>query len=364
MSVLEPAESTPPTESDDRTFARLAEPLRRELKVHCYRMLGAFHEAEDAVQDTYLRAWRSFSGLDERGSIKAWLYRIATNVCFDALARRKHARRILPHQYAPATDEFPNGVPAPDVAWLEPYPDAELGDVADDAPDPEARYSMNEAVRLAFVAAIQELPPRQRAVLMLCDVLGWSATETAALLGASTASVSSALQRSRATLARRYPAGRAATHSTQPTSAQQNLLGRYMRAWEELDADRLVTLLKEDAAYTMPPLPQWYVGREPIAAFFTWAFGLYDSFRMIPIGANGQPAFAAYSRAKPTEPWAAHSIQVLDLAGDAIGGLTLFARPDAPRLFSTFGLPLVIRPEADSYATSAGAPIIASKLRR
>jgi len=340
MPTSEPAASPTASAPDDRTFAGLAEPFRRALKVHCYRMLGSFHEAEDAVQDTYLRAWRSFGALDDRSSIKAWLYRIATNVCFDALTRRGHARRVLPHQRGPATHEMPDGVPAADVAWLEPYPDTELSRVADDAPDPEARYSMHEAVRLAFIAALQQLPPRQRAVLMLRDVLGWSAVETAALLGASTAAVNSALQRSRDTLAKRYPAGRAPAPE-RPTGAQQDLLGRYMRAWERLDVDALVMLLKEDAVYTMPPLPQWYRGRVSIAAFFNRAFRLYDSFRMTPIGANGQSAFAAYARATADEPWSAHSIQVLEFEQGAISGLTLFAKADSLSLFPAFDLPLV-----------------------
>src|SRR5581483_1635688 len=157
------------------SFEQLAEPFRRELKVHCYRMLGSLHEAEDLVQETFLRAWRAFARFDGRGSFRGWLYRIATNACLDALAKRKHARRVLPDQRGPATTEMPNGTPAADVAWLDPYPDAELANIADEAPDPEARFSSRQSVQLAFVAAIQQLPPRQRAVLMLCDVLGWSA---------------------------------------------------------------------------------------------------------------------------------------------------------------------------------------------
>ena len=341
MPTAEPSPSTRTPEPDDRVFARLAEPLRRELKVHCYRMMGSVHEAEDAVQEAYLRAWRGFRSLDDHGAIRAWLYSIATNVCFDALARRRRAHRILPDRRAPPTDQMPNGAPATDVAWLEPYPDAELPEIADDAPGPEARYSSREGVRLAFVAAIQQLPPRQRAVLMLCDVLGWSATETSALLGASVASVNSALQRSRATLAKRYPAGREPARAA-PTAAQQDLLGRYMRAWETLDVEGFVTLLKDDAAYTMPPLPQWCLGREPIAAFFKWAFRLYDAFHLASVGANGQPAFAAYSRTAPADVWSAHSIQVLELENDAISRITLFAKPDSLRLFSAFGLPLAI----------------------
>jgi RNA polymerase sigma-70 factor (ECF subfamily) len=331
----------PPAQPVRREFERLAEAHRRELKVHCYRMMGSLHEAEDLVQETYLRAWRSFEAFDGHGTFRAWLYRIATNSCLDALAKRKQAKRFMPDQRAPSTTEMPNGKPAADVAWLDPYPDADLDQIPDAAPDPEARYSSRQAVQLAFVAAIQQLPPRQRAVLMLCDVIGWSAAEAAALLGSSTASVNSALQRSRDTLAKHYPHGRPEA-APAATAAQQELLGRYMRAWEGLDVAEFVALLKEDATYTMPPLPEWYAGREAIGAFFEWAWRLYDGYRMVPTAANGQPAFAAYSRAKPGEPWTAHSIHVLTLDGDAISGVTLFAKPTGPRLFPAFGLPLTL----------------------
>src|SRR5262249_53935492 len=232
-------------QQDVKAFERLAEPLRREIKVHCYRMLGSLDEADDAVQETYLRAWRSFKSSDGRGPFRAWLYRIATNACLDALANRKQAKRFLPDQRGPATAEMPDGTPATDVAWLEPYPDSGLEGIADDAPSPEARYTSRQAVQLAFVAVIQQLPPRQRAVLLLCDVLGWSAAETSTLLGGSVASVNSALQRSRETLAKRYPGQ--GTTALAPNAAQQKLLGRYLRAWEKLDLDGFVSLLKEDA---------------------------------------------------------------------------------------------------------------------
>src|SRR3989440_8380687 len=238
------------SERSNQAFERLAEPLRREIKVHCYRMLGSLHEAEDAVQETHLRAWRSFETF-EGGSFRAWLYKIATNVSLDALASRKHVQRLLPDQRGPATAEMPDGTPATDVAWLEPYPDSNLEGIADDAPNPEARYTSREAVKLAFVAAIQQLPPRQRPVLLLCDVLGWSAMEAAALLDGSTASINRALPPTRETLAKRYPEGRPPV-VPRPNQAQQKLLGRYLRAWEGLDVDGFVALLKEDATYTMP----------------------------------------------------------------------------------------------------------------
>jgi RNA polymerase sigma-70 factor, ECF subfamily len=341
MPSAQPSHQELTSERTPEVFERLAEPLRREIKVHCYRMLGSLHDAEDAVQETCLRAWRGFKSFDGSGPFRAWLYRIATNVCLDALANRKQAKRYLPDQRGPATAEMPDGTPSTDVAWLEPYPDSELEQIADDTPSPEARYTSRQAVQLAFVAVIQQLPPRQRAVLLLCDVLGWSATETATLLGGSVASINSALQRARDTLAKRYPDGQA-TPALAPNAAQQELLGRYLRAWEKLDLDSFVSLLQEDATYTMPPLPQWYAGREAIRAFFGWAWKLYGGFLMVPIAANRQAAFAAYSRAGTDAPWGAHSIQVLSLEQDSISRLTLFAKPDGPRLFNAFGLPLTL----------------------
>jgi RNA polymerase sigma-70 factor, ECF subfamily len=340
MTAAEPFHPARAPEHTSQAFARLAEPLRREIKAHCYRMLGSLHEAEDLVQETFLRAWRSFDSFDG-GSFRAWLYTIATNACLNAIEARKHMQRFLPDQRGPATAEMPDGTPAADVAWLEPYPDTNLEGIADDAPNPEARYTSRQAVQLAFVAVIQQLPPRQRAVLLLCDVLGWSAAEAATLLGGSVASVNSALQRSRETLAKRYPDGHTTT-APAPSAAQQELLGRYLKAWEKLDLDSFVSLLKEDATYTMPPLPQWYAGREAIRTFFEWAWKLYGGFVMVPTAANRQAAFAAYSRTGTDGPWDAHSIQVLSLEQDGISRLTLFAKPDGPRLFDAFGLPLTL----------------------
>lgn len=341
MTTADPPHQAQPSNRSDRKFERLAEPFRRELKLHCYRMLGSLHEAEDLVQETYLRAWSSFETFEGRGSFRAWLYQIATNACLNALASRKSAQRWLPDQRAPATAEMPNGTPASDVAWLEPYPSSNLEGAVDDAPNPEARFALREAVQLAFVAAIQQLPPRQRAVLLLCDVLGWAAAEAATLLGGSIPSVNSALQRARETLAKRYPNGRPVVAS-QPNRAQKELLGRYLRAWEELDLDSFVALLKEDAMYTMPPLPQWYAGRRAIRTFFEWAWKNYDGYRLVPTAANGQPAFAAYSRLHASAAWGAHSIQVLSIEHDVIAALTLFVKPESPRLFHAFGLPLIL----------------------
>jgi RNA polymerase sigma-70 factor, ECF subfamily len=338
----------------NQSFEQLAEPFRRELKLHCYRMLGSMHEAEDLVQETYLRAWRSFSSFeanssDGQGSIRAWLYRIATNACLNAIESRKHLHRLLPDQLGPATTQVPDGAPATEVAWLEPYPDSNVDWIADDAPNPEARYTSREAVQLAFVATIQQLPPRQRAALLLCDVLGWGAAEASTLLGGSTASINSALQRGRETLAKRHSDGRQPLVS-RPDSAQQKLLGRYLQAWEGHDLDGFVALLKEDATYTMPPWLQWYVGRDAIRNFFAWAWTTCNGLRLVPTAANGQPAFAVYARDGVDAPLTAHSIHVLTLEDEMISTMTLFVPPTGPSLFKAFGLPPSL-PDAASSET-------------
>jgi RNA polymerase sigma-70 factor (ECF subfamily) len=337
-------------------FEGLAESFRRELKLHCYRMLGSLHEAEDAVQETYLRAWRNFDrfefdSVDRRGSFRAWLYRIATNTCLNGLASRKQVQRLLPDQLGPATVQMPTGAPPADVEWLEPYPNSNLEGLADYTPNPEVRYTCREAVQLAFVAAIQQLPPRQRAAILLCDVLGWAAAEATALLGGSTASINSALQRARETLAKRYPEGRPPVPSG-PDPAQQKLLGRYLHAWEGHDLAAFVAVLKEDATYTMPPWLQWYAGREAIRSFFAMAWKTCSGLRLVPTAANGQPAFAVYARANAEAPLTAHSIHVLVLEGDLISTLTLFVPPTGPRLFQAFGLPLSIPDTASAEVPS------------
>src|SRR5260221_2353978 len=238
MTEAEPSQQQQASGRADQVFERLAEPFRRELKLHCYRMLGSVHEAEDLVQETYVGAWPGFNSFDGRASFREWLYRIATIACLDGLASRKNLQRLLPDQRAVATAQMPDGVPATDIAWLEPYPDQYLEGIADDAPNPEARYASREAVQLAFVAVIQQLPPRQRAVLLLCDVLGWSAVESASLLGGSTASVNIALQRARETLAKPYPNG-GPRATPPPDEAQQRTIRSYIKAWERLDLEPL-----------------------------------------------------------------------------------------------------------------------------
>jgi RNA polymerase sigma-70 factor (ECF subfamily) len=336
-TLLDPAKR-----GDRDAFQYLAEPYRRELQLHCYRMLGSLHDAEDLVQETFLRAWRGLDRFEGRASFRGWLYRIATNACLNALASRVSTRRTLPEMHGPPSDQVPDGGPATEITWLEPYPDAALEGIADSAPGPEARYEMREAVQLAFVATIQHLPPRQRAVLLLRDVLGWSATETAGLLDASVASVNSALQRARAALAKGFPSGRPSANPP-PDDRQRALLERYVRAWEGADLDSFVALLKEDAVLSMPPWRQWYLGREAIRGFFAWAWDWElpgsTPFCLVPTAANRQAAFALYRSGREGPECQAHGIELLTLQGDAIAVLTIFRDPG---LFAAFGLPAVL----------------------
>jgi len=323
---------------DSEAFETLIEPFRKELRLHCYRMLGSVHDAEDLVQETLLRAWRGLAEFEGRASLRNWLYRIATNACLNALASRKSAQRMLPQELGPPTS-VPPKVPAEDVPWLDPYPDDALAGVTTAPLGPEARYEMREAVELAFVAAIQHLPPRQRAVLLLRDVLGSSAAEAAQLLEMSTASINSALQRARATLEAR--AGSPRRRAPEGEAAQRALLERYVETWESSDLDGLIDLLKADAILSMPPFREWFEGRDAIRGFFAYAWSTrgYAGFRLLPTAANGQPAFGLYSRTHDSAEFRAHSLQVLTLRDAQIEVLTNFKNA---RLFGAFGLPAVL----------------------
>jgi RNA polymerase sigma-70 factor (ECF subfamily) len=323
---------------DSDAFERLTEPYRGELQFHCYRMLGSLQEAEDLVQETLLRAWRGLDGFQERSGFRSWLYRIATNACLNALASAANPRRVLPEMSGPPSYNVPQGGPAPELTWLEPYPDRAFEGLADTAAGPEAKYELHETVQLAFAAAIQTLPPRQRAVLLLRDVLGWASADVSMLLETSVASVNSALQRARFALEKQYAAGRPSV-KPKPDAQQRILLDRYVEAWEGFDLDSFVALLKEDAIYSMPPYREWYLGRERIRSFFGSVWPGYGAFRLVATAANGQPAFAVYSSKRSGAEWQAHSIQVLALEGTAIANLTVFKDP---KLFAAFGKPATL----------------------
>ncbi|TGQ64049.1 sigma-70 family RNA polymerase sigma factor [Mesorhizobium sp. M00.F.Ca.ET.186.01.1.1] len=325
---------------DRLAFERLTMAHRRALKLHCYRMMGSLHEADDLVQDTLLRAWRRRAQFDGRGSARGWLHAIATNACLNAIKVRSSARRILEQPGRPPTEGPATAGLAAELSWLEPYPDAELPDIADGEPGPDARYETREAVRLAFVAAIQLLPPRQRAALLLCDVLGWSAAETAQLLGGSVASINSALQRARATLALHYPEGRPLQQS-RPDRDEALLLERYIRAWQAASLEGLVNLLREDAIYHMPPWRDWYQGRQAIRAFMATVWGNFAGYRAVATRASGQPAVALYAQRHQDPIWRAHSLHVIEPMDGGISSLTIYIGPLGPGLFGAFGLPPV-----------------------
>jgi RNA polymerase sigma-70 factor (ECF subfamily) len=321
---------------DHAAFERLTTRYRRELLVHCYRILGSFEEAEDVLQETLLRAWRRLASFEGRAPLRAWLYKIATHTALNAQAGRR--RRSLPTAtHRPADPQAPLLAPNHEILWLEPLPDALL--TASSA-SPEAIYDTHESVTLAFLAALQHLPGRQRAALILRDVLGWQATEVAELLDMSVIAVNSALQRARETMKARRPA--IVTGAIVPATDERTatLLARYVQAWEAADTALLVTLLRDDAALTMPPVPSWYCGRAAIGAFFATqvAGPARGRYRLVPTGANGGPAFGLYRRdtAGVYQPYA---LQVLSISGDQIAAIHAFpARDD--RLFPRFSLPL------------------------
>jgi RNA polymerase sigma-70 factor (ECF subfamily) len=305
---------------------------RAELTAYCYRMLGSPFEAEDAVQDTFVRAWRSFDRFEGRAALRAWLYRIATNVCLDLLSGRE--RRALPMDLGPAWNpDGPIGRTLPEVTWIEPVPD---GLVVPAESDPAEVAVSRETIRLAFVAALQHLPPRQRAVLILCEVLRWKATEVAELLDTSVASVNSALQRARATL----ESSDVTSNDEAPVmdESQRELLARYVEAFERYDMDALTSLIREDARQSMPPYELWLSGRENILRWWVGPGAASRGSRVSPtVAANGSPAFGQYrpsASGSGHDPWA---LQVLEIADGRIVEFTFFL--DTERMFPLFGLP-------------------------
>jgi RNA polymerase sigma-70 factor (ECF subfamily) len=320
---------------DEEAFGRLVAPYRAQLRAHCYRLLGSLPDAEDALQETLLRAWRGLPRFEARSSLRSWLYTIATNASLRTIEQRP--KRVLPIDYAPPTDphDGPAG-PLIESVWLEPYPDAELGLTAD-LLGPDARYEQRESLELAFTAALQHLPARQRAVLILRDVLGFSARETADALGTSPVSVDSALQRAHRTVDERMPAEtQQVTLRALGDDELRKIVTRFADAWERNDVEALVALLAVDARMTMPPQPSWYAGREAVATFLRRRPLAPDKrFRLLPTSASGQPAFAAYLWDPPSSSFRAESIVVLTLRRDGIEEITAFR---TPALFPLFDL--------------------------
>jgi RNA polymerase sigma-70 factor (ECF subfamily) len=310
-------------------FGRLVQPHRAELHAHCYRMLGSVPDAEDALQDALLRAWRALPRFEGRSSLRSWLYTIATNACLKAIERRP--KRVLPIDYGPAADPHDQlAEPLTESVWIDPYPDATLA--------PEARYEQRESIELAFIAALQHLPATQRAVLILRDVLGFSGGEVAAALETTPASVYSALQRAHKTVDERLPEhSQQATLRTLGDERLRSIVTDFIDAWERHDVDALVTRLAEDAMLTMPPIPTWFRGRDAIATFLrTRPLAAGTRWRLLPTRANGQPAFGHYRWDAATERFMPHGVTVFTLRGDRIGELTSFLSPE---LCPRFGLP-------------------------
>jgi RNA polymerase sigma-70 factor (TIGR02960 family) len=316
---------------DGQAFQALTEPHRRELQVHCYRMLGSFQDAEDALQEAMLAAWRGLQGFDGRASLRTWLYRIATNRCVDAL---RAGRRRPPKQWDIPGIEPPEPTGYGEIHWLEPYPDALLDDAIGVSPGPEARYERAQSLSLAFVTALQGLPPRQLAVLILRDVLGFHADEVADMLDTTVESVKSALKRARAAMQEQRPAttGQERAHGAEP-AGQAAIVARFVSAYEAADIDALVALFTDDVFLSMPPMPLEYRGRDSVAAFFAFVFGLAREFRLVPARANGQPAFGVYLRT-PTGMQGV-GFFVLTLAGERISAVIRFEEA----VFPAFGLP-------------------------
>jgi RNA polymerase sigma-70 factor (ECF subfamily) len=332
------------TSGDEAAFAAISERHRRELQVHCYRLLGSLQDSEDLVQETFLRAWRSRETFTYQGpsSFRAWLYRVATNACLDAL--RSRPRKPFPWQSESAGGAARGTLAQPDqqLAWLQPYPDRLLEGIAPSEEQPEARVVARETIELAFIVAVQLLPPLQRAVLILRDVLGWSAKETAALLETSVAAANSALQRARATLKRHLPERRLEwAPAAEPTEDERALVARYVDAHERRDFAAVAALLREDARLTMPPTPSWFEGREAIVGLFRmWIDPESPEYvgevRRVAVGANAQPAFAGYLRRPGDSEYRALGLEVLRIEEGTVQEITMFV---STGYFPAFGLP-------------------------
>jgi RNA polymerase sigma-70 factor (ECF subfamily) len=321
---------------DEGAFSQLIGLHRGALHAHCYRMLGSIQDAEDALQETLLNAWRALPRFEGRSSLKSWLYRIATNACLKAIERRP--RRVLPIDYGPAADPHdPLAAPLVESVWIEPYPDAGI-ELDDRLASPEVRYEQRESVELAFVAALQHIPARQRAVLILRDVLAFSAKEVAEALEMTPAAVDTALQRAHKTVDERLPAqSQQETLQAVGDERLRELVGGFVDAWERADVESVVAMLAQDAIIAMPPQPTWYRGRDAVATFLrAVAFAPGVRWRLLPVSANGQLAFGEYRWNETTKRFDGRAVMVLTIADALIADITAFGSPE---LFAHFGLP-------------------------
>jgi RNA polymerase sigma-70 factor (ECF subfamily) len=320
---------------DETAFRHLVEPYQRELHAHCYRMLASFHDADDALQEVLLRSWRGLGRFEGRSSLRSWLFKIATNACLNMIERRP--KRVLPIDYGPpaALTDDP-GEPLAESLWVEPYPDAQVGD---DFAAPAAAYEARESVELAFIAALQHLPPRQRAVLIHREVLGFTAREVADALDTTTAAVNSGLQRARAAIDERLPdQSQQATMRALGDERIRELVEGFVAAWDRGDVDKMVAMLAEEPTFEMPPLAEWYRGPEAVEAFLPRVQGMW---RLVPVRANGQLAFGAYRWDEELRSHRPRVLDVLTLREGRIAAVTAFA---TPALFGRFGLPDELRP--------------------
>ena len=321
---------------DEGAFGQLVASHRRALHAHCYRMLGSVQDAEDALQETLFNAWRALPRFEGRCSLTSWLYRIATNACLKALERRP--RRVLPIDYGPAADPHnPLAPPLVESVWLDPYPGTGI-ELEDQLASPAARYEQRESVELAFVAALQHIPAKQRAVLILRDVLGFAAKEVAQTLQMTPAAVDTALQRAHTTVDERLPTrSQQATLQTLGDERLREIVDRFVDAWEHADVDSVVAMLAHDATIAMPPQPTWYRGRDAVATFLrTVALAAGNRWRLLPVTASGQLAFGEYRWSETTERFVGRAVMVLTLADALVADITAFGRPE---LFAHFGLP-------------------------
>lgn len=332
------AEADSSTTAERAAFDQLTRERQKEIRLHCYRIMGSLADAEDITQETFARAWRSRKDLADQAHARPWLYRIATNACLDALRRHKRERRLWGDPVPKRIHDFAGlGVPDLDIAWLEPMPDSALSLIADEAPNPHASYELAESVRLAFLACVQLLPARQRAIFLLFEVLGWSAADVASAFAITPQAANSGLQRARRAFDAAY---RHEPKWAAASDVDQQVAARYAAALENRDLDAFVSLLRTDATLRMPPWRTWLSGSDVLGVFMQQALVRWRDYRGQVLQSNGRSAVALYVRASEDEPWRPHSLNVLEVSEGAISSVVAFVGPLATPIFNSAGLPM------------------------